>query len=73
MSILPGFSSPKPPPIQPLPPPITREDPEIKAAKEKQRRSELQRKGRRSQILTGSDIESTFGDVSRPEAKATLG
>jgi len=67
----PGLSSsPELPP--PPPPPPTREDPEVVASKERQRLSELRRKGRRSTVLTGGQgvEESELGAVSRPEARS---
>ena len=60
-----------PPPLIPTPPP-EREDPEISAARKKQRATELRRKGRRSTILTsGRGITDPLGTVSRPEARTS--
>lgn len=66
----PGFSS-STPSVPPPPPPPTREDPEVKAAREKTRLAALQRKGRRASILTGGQgVEDSLGSVSRPEARS---
>ena len=51
-AILPGFSKPKAPAA--LPPPPTREDPSIAAAREKLRLSAKRRKGRRASVLTSN-------------------
>ena len=82
MQLLPGFGSGSPsavtdvtagllgrkPPAS-LPPLPTRRDPEIAAARKKQRDIELRRKGRRSTILTsGRGVEDQLG-VSRPQAR----
>lgn len=54
------------PPVAPSP---TRRDPEIVAAREKQRLTEQRRKGRRSTILTsGRGVEDKLG-VTRPQAR----
>lgn len=61
-----------PTPLAPLP---TRADPEIAAAKKRQKTADKLRKGRRSSILTSSGgVDDLLGtQVSRPEARgATL-
>lgn len=71
--ILPGFGSapPAPPPLQPLP---EREDPSVQQARERQRLSELQRRGRRAAIAGGGVDDAPLGAVSRPQARtARLG
>lgn len=63
------FGAPKMPAPPPPPPIPTREDPAIAASKEKQRISDIARRGRASTILTGG-----LGDVSEAEVKRpTLG
>lgn len=74
MMLLPGFGGgPSMPP--PVAPPPTREDPAIQEAKDKLRRSELSRKGRRAAILTsGSGVDDSTLGVAQPKAGAvTLG
>lgn len=70
MQLLPGFSSPSPQAAPPPPP--TAEDPAIKAAQEKLRLAEKNRRGRAASILTPE--ESQLGDpqVSRPQARAAM-
>ncbi len=64
----PGARRPNPNFI-PAPPTPTRQDPEISAAREKQRKAELSRRGRRSTILTsGRGVEGKLG-VTRPQAR----
>lgn len=66
VSSLLGGKPPAPPPPVPMP---TREDPAIAESKQRQRMSEIARKGRASTILTGG-----LGDTSEPETKRpTLG
>lgn len=64
------FSAPSPPP--PPPPPPSREDPSIKAAKERQRQAELSRKGRAAAVLFGDKEEAELGapNVAQPKARA---
>lgn len=74
MSIFPGKSlvAPDSPKVDPLPPPPTREDPEIEAAKEAERLASLRRKGRAASVLTGGG--GLLGDAStaQPRAGATV-
>jgi|SRR3990172_11271278 len=65
--IIKDFLSPAMPSLPPLVPPPSREDPEISAARKKQRMAELQRRGRQSMILTTG--ENDLGYVSRPQAR----
>ena len=54
-----------------LPPPPTRQDEGISAARRKQMELDKMRKGRAASILTGSGgIEEGLGSVSRPAARA---
>lgn len=57
-----------------LPPPVAvprRQDPEIDAARDRQREAEKRRKGRRAANITGGiDDEEQLGVVSRPQARA---
>ncbi len=61
------------PGVKKVAPPPTRQDPEISAARERQRKAELKRKGRRSTILTSArGVKEKLG-VTRPQARgATL-
>ena len=69
MQLLPGFGGGPSTPASPPPLP-TREDPQIRAARETQRQAELRRKGRRKAILTtGRGIEDELGTVNRPQAR----
>jgi len=72
MTLLPGFSGgPSAPP--PAPPPPTREDPAIAEAKDKLRRSELTRKGRRAAVLTsGNGLDDSSLGVAQPKAGAVM-
>jgi type IV secretory pathway VirB10-like protein len=68
---LPGMGGGAPSPPPPPPPLPTRDDPAVAEAKEKQRMSELRRKGRRASILTsGSGVEDELGTAARPTAQA---
>lgn len=63
--------SPEMPEIPALPPPPTREDPEIDAARQKARDADLKRKGRKATILTSArGVEDELGAVNRPLARA---
>lgn len=68
MTLLPGFGGPSVPAAPPPPPKDT--DPAIKAAQDKLRLSEQQRRGRAATMLTPN--QATLGDpnVDRPEARA---
>lgn len=67
--IIPVPNIPPPPELPPVP---TREDPEISAARERQRQADLRRRGRRATILTGGrGVEDELGVVNRPQAGAT--
>ena len=58
MCIFPSPPKPTPMPAPPPPPePITRDDPEINAVAEAERRRRLVARGRQSTILTGSNID----------------
>lgn len=74
MLTLPGksvFSPSKPQMPAPPPPPPKRDDPEIAAAKDKQRMADLKRKGRAASVLTsGRGVEEELGAVARPEARS---
>lgn len=74
MSILPGksFISPDTPKVDPLPPPPTRDDPAIEAAKEAERLAMLRRKGRGATLLTGGGGLSGDASVNQPQAGAQL-
>jgi hypothetical protein len=52
----------------------TEDDPEVLAARERQRQAELRRRGRRAAILTGGQgVTDPLGVVNRPQARsATL-
>jgi hypothetical protein len=65
---------PEIPPPPELPEVPTIDDPEIAAARERQRQAELRRKGRRAAILTGGQgVTDPLGVVNRPQARsATL-
>lgn len=69
---LPGKSMFNPPKPDDPPPPLPEpEDPEIKAAGEKARKSQLERRGRRASIKTSaSGLEDELGIVARPTASA---
>lgn len=63
------FSVDEPDPLPPLP---KRTDPEIEAARKKQRLLAKRRKGRGASILTsGQGVEGGLGSVSRPEARSS--
>lgn len=59
---------PKPPPPPPLPP--ERDDPAIQEAARRQRQEELQRRGRRSTILTGASGAGPSAPLGRPMASS---
>ena len=77
--LFPGFSikapsSNIPPPeaIQPLPPPVLRdEDPAIDIARQRAKDEERARKGRRASILTAPEDEQDLGSVRRPGASSS--
>tara|TARA_R110002124_G_scaffold226616_2_gene391829 strand:+ start:187 stop:414 length:228 start_codon:yes stop_codon:yes gene_type:complete len=72
MTLLPGFGGGPSPPAA-APPPPTREDPAIQEAKNKLRRSELTRKGRRAAILTsGNGLDDSSLGVAQPKAGAKM-
>ena len=57
---------------EPPPPPTAAADPAIEEAKNRQRRSELLRRGRRSAILTSSrGVGDELGTVNRPSAEGS--
>ena len=59
------------PDTPPLPPITTRDDPEIEAARQREREAQRLRSGRRSQILTsGAGDTAPLGSSSRPAARA---
>ena len=54
-----------------LPPVPTAADPEIEAARQRQREAERLRKGRRASMITGGQgVTEPLGSVGRPEARA---
>ena len=60
------------PEISPLTALPTAADPEIEAARQRQREAERLRKGRRASIITGGKgVTEPLGSVSRPEARAS--
>ena len=75
MQLFPGLGilTPRRDPLPtPPPPPPTREDPEIRKARDTQRTAELRRRGRRATILTsGRGIEDELGTVNRPQARGS--
>jgi hypothetical protein len=66
------FSAPSVPAIvQQAPPPVvTREDPEISAAAERQRQAEKRRKGRGATLIAEKEGELGTALLDRPEARA---
>lgn len=60
------FSPPQPPPPPPPPPVPTPDDPAIDEARQRLRKAELSRKGRRSTILTSGLGDSTVAPARHP-------
>lgn len=74
MQLLPGKSIFSPPKPKATPPPasaqpVERDDPNVVAAREELRKSELRRRGRKSTFLTGgSGLEDEEATLGRPKA-----
>ena len=67
------FFAEKPEKPDPLPDQPTATDPSVLAARERQRKAELERRGRRATILTSaSGLENDVAELSRPTAEARL-
>ena len=64
------FSAPKAPALPPAVPVVTREDPEIAAAKLREKQAAKLRKGRGASILTGQSQEGLgTAEVERPSGE----
>lgn len=72
MLTLPGKSFFSPPKPQPLPEPVTREDPAIKQRKDEEKQARIRRKGFRQTVVNEG---GGLGDTSAPntERKTLLG
>ncbi len=58
--------SPKTPAVEPLPPLPTREDPSVKAARDREKLEAGRRKGRRATVLTSGQGVTDEGTLGRP-------
>jgi hypothetical protein len=67
------FNPPQPPPLPPPPPVTTPDDPAIDEARQRLRKAELSRKGRRSTILTSGLGDSSVAPARRTNLSNRLG